>query len=135
MLKIEIIGNLTRDPEMRTTGNGMDVCNFTVASSRKVNGEDKTDYVRVAVFGKRAAPCVTYLAKGRKVYVCGIPSASSYTNRSGETVVQLDVIANEIEFLSSKGEEPATPAAPAPSAPASAPQTGYTEIEDDELPF
>ena len=84
MLKIEIIGNLTRDPEMRTTGNGMDVCNFTVASSRKVNGEDKTDYVRVAVFGKRAAHCVTYLAKGRKVYVCGIPSASSYTNRSGE---------------------------------------------------
>ena len=132
MLKIEIIGNLTRDPEMRTTGNGMDVCNFTVASTRKVNGEDKTDYVRVAVFGKRAAPCVTYLAKGRKVYVCGIPSASSYTNRSGETVAQLDVIANEIEFLSSKGE---APAAPAPSATTSAPQNGYTEVEDDELPF
>ena len=130
MLKMEIIGNLTKDPETRTTNSGMEVCSFTVASSRKVNGEDKTDFVRVSVFGKRAAPCATYLAKGRKVYVCGIPSASAYTNRNGDTVAQIDIIANEIEFLSSKSEQPHDTAQYEP-----APKTGFTEVEDDELPF
>lgn len=133
MIKMMIIGNLTRDPEMRTTQSGAEVCGFTVASTRKVNGEDKTDFVKVSVFGKRAKPCSLYLEKGRKVYVCGIPSARAYTNRNGENVAEMQIIADEIEFLSRQGE------APLQSAPAHEDQrpAELQEVDDDEdsLPF
>ena len=134
MLKMSIIGNLTKDPEVRPLPSGTQVVSFTVASTRKVNGEDKTDFVRVSVFGKRGAACAMYLAKGRKVYARGVPSARAYTNRNGENVASMEIMADEIEFLSSRNDSPAPQNTPQQIDEQMA-QTGFTEIDDGELPF
>ena len=125
MNKLTIIGNLTRDPETRTTQSGKTVCSFTVAVNRR--GKDETDFFRVAAWGKLGETCQQYLAKGRKVAVIGNVSVSTYTSQNGENRATLEVFADEVEFLSAKNET----AANAPSAR----NNGYEEVNDDELPF
>lgn len=125
MNKLMIIGNLTRDPETRTTQAGKTVCSFTVAVNRR--SKDETDYFRVAAWGKLGETCQQYLAKGRKVAVTGNVSVSTYTSQNGENRATLEVFADEVEFLSTKNE--ATVNAP------SARNNGYEEVTDDDLPF
>ena len=129
MNKLTIIGNVTRDPETRTTSNGKNVCSFTVAvNSRK--GE-KADFFRVSAWDKKADLCQQYLAKGRKVAVMGPVSVSVYQSNSGETRADMNVNADEVEFLS-RGEN----GSGEPEAPAPAPAKGYTDVTNDEdLPF
>ena len=136
MQKIFIIGNLTADPEMRTTPSGKAVTNFTVAVSRK-GDKDKTDFFRCAAWGKTGEVCGQYLSKGKKVCVVGKVSASAFTDKQGEAKASLEVFVTEVEFLSPRGEE----------APAPAPQTSrvqkptsfedaeFTEITDGDLLF
>lgn len=125
MNKLMIIGNLTRDPETRTTQAGKTVCSFTVAVNRR--SKDETDYFRVAAWGKLGETCQQYLAKGRKVAVTGNVSVSTYTSQNGENRDTLEVFADEVEFLSTKNETPA-------NAPSSR-NNGYEEVTDDDLPF
>ena len=137
MLKMQVIGNLTRAPEMRQVG-GEDVCSFTVASSRKVDGKEYTTFVDVSAWGKRASPCARYLAKGRKVYVEGVPSARAYMNKEQtEARAALCLRASQIEFLSPVGDNGATGATDGDNVPGQ-PQNlpdGFNSIEDGELPF
>ena len=125
MNKLMIIGNLTRDPETRTTQAGKTVCSFTVAVNRR--SKDETDYFRVAAWGKLGETCQQYLAKGRKVAVTGNVSVSTYTSQNGENRATLEVFADEVEFLSTKNET-------AVNAPSSR-NNGYEEVTDDDLPF
>jgi single-strand DNA-binding protein len=144
MNKLTIIGNLARDPEQRMTSNGMSVCNFTVAVNRRkrVDGQPEADFFRVSAWQKLGDNCQRFLAKGRKVAVVGPVSVSTYQANDGSTRAQLEIIADDVEFLSSRGEEngvyPAAPdnqAAPA-RKPNSAPNmAGFEEVTDDELPF
>ena len=126
MNKLTIIGNVTRDPETRTTSNGKNVCSFTVAvNSRK---SEKADFFRVSAWDKKAELCQQYLAKGRKVAVMGPVSVSVYQSNSGETRADMNVNADEVEFLSRNESETA--------APAPTPAKGYTDVtEDEDLPF
>lgn len=105
MNQLTIIGNLTADPELRTTQSGISVCNFTVA----VNGRKKDDaaqYFRVTVWRGLADSCAKYLTKGRKVAVTGEVSVSTYESRNGgEVRASLDVTAQEVEFLGGNGTE------------------------------
>lgn len=81
MNKLTIIGNLTRDPESRTTPNGNNVCTFTVAVNRRRSqnsNQPEADFFRVSVFGVVGENCQRYLAKGRKVAVVGRVSASAF---------------------------------------------------------
>lgn len=74
MNKITIIGNLTANPDMRTTPNGVSVCSFTVAVNRRfagADGERQTDFFRVSAWRQLAENCGKYLEKGRKVAVIG----------------------------------------------------------------
>lgn len=128
MLNITIIGNLGRDPETRTLDSGKTVCNFSVAVSRMVHGESVTEWVRVSAFDKLGDNCQKYLAKGRKAYVSGIPTARSYKNKNDEWVAQIEVIARDVEFLTPKSE------AGQYAAP-QADQNGFVEVEGEELPF
>lgn len=128
MNKLTIIGNLTRDPETRVTQSGSSVCSFTVAVSRR-GQDDKTDYFRVSAWNKTGETCQKYLAKGRKVAVTGPVSVSTYTGQDGKTYANLEVMAQDVEFLTPKGEQQA---APAPAAPAN---NGYQEVTGDDLPF
>lgn len=126
MNKLTIIGNLTRDPETRVTQSGASVCSFTVAVNRR-GQDDKTDYFRVSAWNKTGETCQKYLAKGRKVAVTGPVSVSTYTGQDGKTYANLEVMAQDVEFLTPKAEQ----AAPAPAAP----NNGYQEVTDDDFPF
>ena len=104
MNKTTIIGNLCRDPELRTTPQGINVCDFTVAVNGRKQGDDAT-YFRVTVWRGLADICAKYLAKGRKVCVVGPVSARSYQAQNGDTRVTLEVTAEDVEFLSSGPKE------------------------------
>ena len=102
MNKVSIIGNLTRDPETRTIENGNTVCSFTVAVNRRrqQNGHPMADFFRVSAWNKLGDVCQRYLAKGRKVYVDGAISVSTFEAKDGTTKASMDVMANDVEFLS-----------------------------------
>ena len=99
MNKLTIIGNLTRDPEMRTTQTGVNVCTFSVAVNRKGKAEG-TDYFRVTCWRGLADISGKYLSKGKKVAVIGQVSIGSYKDRNGEMHHSLEVVADDIEMLS-----------------------------------
>lgn len=141
MNKLTIIGNLTRDPELRTTPNGFSVCDFTVAVNRRnsrnnTDGQADADFFRVSAWRQLGENCQRYLAKGRKVCVIGPVSARTYQANDGSTRVSLEVTADDVEFLSSRNDDQAGGYSPAPSAPAPMAQnSGFTAVETDELPF
>ena len=129
MNKLMIIGNLTRDPESRTNSNGKSVCNFSVAVNRKQKnqqGQQDADFFRVAAWGVMGENCQKYLTKGRKVAVTGSVSVHTYQAQDGTTKASMEVFAEEVEFLSPRGE--ASGAAPAADG-----MTDVTGIE--EPPF
>ena len=102
MNTVNLIGRLTKDPEVRyTSGSQMAVATFTVAIDRPVKpgAEKQTDFPRVTVFGKQAENCEKYLAKGRLVGISGRIQTGSYENKNGDKVYTTDVIANRVEFL------------------------------------
>ena len=150
MDRIEFIGNLTRDPELRTTQTGINVCSFSVAvnkpltkAQRDAGQQPQAKYYRVSAWRELGDNCAKYLAKGRKVYVSGTVDVSTYTGNDGVVHANLEVTANEVEFLTPRDANGAA-AAPAQGAPAPAPapaQTaptapqGFTPVETDELPF
>ena len=142
MNKVFIVGNLTRDPELRSTRDGISVCSFTVAVNRRQRnaeaGQPEADFFRVTAWRALGENCAKYLAKGRKVAVTGAVSVSTYTGNDGQFRASLDVVADDVEFLTPRGEAGDMPAsapramAPAPAAPQS---NGFVQVDDDELPF
>ncbi|MDL2235297.1 single-stranded DNA-binding protein [Christensenellaceae bacterium OttesenSCG-928-L17] len=130
MNKIFLIGNLTRDPETRTTTSNVSVCSFTIAVSRRFAGKDgnrETDFFRISAWRQQAENCQKYLAKGRKVAVVGELQARTYEGNDGTTRMSLEVTADEVEFLTPKEQgEPV--------------QTGVQafdgmEVDPGDLPF
>ena len=106
MNKCFIIGNLTADPESRSTQTGKRVVSFTVAVNKKRNdGTDATDFFRVSAWEKLGDVCAQYMAKGRKVSVIGEVHAGAYTNSQGKAVGTLELTAQDVEFLSPKDQE------------------------------
>lgn len=115
MNKICIVGNLTRDPELRATGSGISVCTFTVAVNRRFkdqNGEIKTDFIPVVAWRQQGENCAKYLAKGSKVAVCGAIQVRSYEAKDGSKRYATEIVADEVEFLTGKREQDARPASP-----------------------
>lgn len=106
MNRLTIIGNLTSDPELRTTANGKQVCSFSVAVNRRKTGNDQpeADFFRVSAWEGLAKICNEYLAKGRKVAVVGSVSCRAYQTQKGECRASLEVTAQDVEFLSPKGK-------------------------------
>lgn len=130
MNKLTIIGNLTRAPETRVTQTGKNVCTFTVAVNRRKSpsGQQEADYFRVSAWDKLAEHCQKYLAKGKKVAVVGAVKVNTYNANDGSARAQLEVTADEVEFLSPAGE--AAKPADLPAVPA-----GFEEVTDDDLPW
>ena len=99
MNKIYLIGNLTRDVELRTTNSGKNVASFTIAVNRR--GKEKvTDFFRINAWNAMGENCARYLTKGSKVAVIGEMQARTYNANDGTTRASLDVLADEVEFLS-----------------------------------
>ena len=139
MNKLTIIGNLTRDPELRTTSTGVNVCTFTVAVNRRRSAnsnQPEADFFRVSAWRQLGENCQRYLAKGRKVAVVGPVSVQSYTGNDGNTRFSLEVQADDVEFLSPRNEDAGyAPAAPAQSVSAAPAMNGFEEVDDEDLPF
>lgn len=153
--RVNISGNLTRDPELRATAGGTQVLSFGVAvNDRRRNPqdgewEDYPNFVDCTMFGTRAEAVSRYLSKGSKVAIEGKLRYSSW-ERDGQRRSKLEVIVDEIEFLSrgqqgggqggygqpayGQGGYDATPMpAPAPQAPAPVPPAG--DVFDEDIPF
>ncbi len=146
MNKAIIIGNLTRDPDLRTTSNGKNACSFTVAVNRpftNAQGVREADYIPVVVWGDRAASCAQYLHKGSKAAVEGNIQTRNYENKDGQKVYVTEIIAQQVEFLTPRSEQGLAHSAPPINAPAQErpqqtrmdTQTGFAETETDDLPF
>ena len=130
MNKLTIIGNLTGDPELRTTATGLSVCTFTVAvNKRKTQGKsDEADFFRVSAWRERGETCAKFLQKGKKVCVVGPVSVSTFTGNDGTTRASLEVIADDVEFLSPRVSDMP------PEVPKDQ-QSGFQRVETDDLPF
>ena len=143
MNKVFLIGNLTRDPEMRSTQSGVPVCNFSIAVNRRFRnaqtGQQETDFLNIVAWRQLAELCGRYLTKGSKVSVMGSIQTRTYEAQDGSKRYVTEVIADNVEFCDSRpseGGHPRTDNPPPPPAPSgSAPSGGFTEVDDDELPF
>lgn len=140
MNKAFIIGNLTKDPELRTTPSGVSVCSFTVAVQRRYkdqNGERQADFIPVIVWRGLAENCAKYLAKGRKVSVVGEIQTRNYEAQDGSKRYVTEIVASDVEFLSPNpnsqgGGFGGTQAAAMPAEPD---MNSFTAMVDEELPF
>lgn len=102
MNSVNLIGRMTRTPELRYTESQMAVCRFSIAIDRGKDrdGNDRgADFPNIVVFGKTAENCEKYLAKGRKVGIAGHIQTGSYTNKDGVKVYTTDIIADRVEFI------------------------------------
>lgn len=137
--KIVIVGNLGRDPEMRYMPDGKAVTSFNVATSRRWTDprsgqvQDETTWFRVSVWGRQAETANQYLSKGSKVLVEGRikpdPNTGApklFTRQDGTVGASFEISADEIRFMSPKGE--------GSSDPAGAGST-HDEAEEEDIPF
>ena len=157
--KVQIIGNLGRDPEVRYTPNGNAVCNVSVATTRQWKNKDsgerqeETEWHRVVFYDRLAEIAGEYLKKSRSVYVEGRLKTRKWQDKEGKDQYTTEVIATEMQMLGSRegmgggeergggddyGDRPqqrSAPAArPAASKPAAKPATGFDAMDDD-IPF
>lgn len=149
MNKTIIIGNVCHTPETRSTQSGSTVCSFTVAVNKRRNGEDITTYFRISAWNKLAETCQQYVAKGMKIMVEGEVSARAYMSRdTNEPRASLELVANNVEFLSPRQQNQTPYADPRRAAidaeqkraaeqyqREEAAQDGFQDINDSDLPF
>lgn len=133
MNKVILIGNVTRDLELKTTQSGICTCTFSIAVNRKyknAQGTQEVDYINIVVWRQLAELCAKYLSKGRKVSVVGSIQTRSYDGKDGVKKYVTEVVADEVEFLTPRGQ------AGENVAPAQAGDVNsFTEVTDEELPF
>ena len=106
MNKAILIGRLTKDPELRTTPTGRNVCQFSVAVSRNftnANGEREADFINCVVWDKQADNLVKYQKKGNQIAVEGRIQTRNYDDKDGKKVYVTEILASNISFLDSKG--------------------------------
>ena len=145
MNKAILVGNLTRDPEQRTTGSGISVTSFTVAVQRRFksqDGQQQADFIPVVCWRGLAENVAKYCSKGSKVGVVGTIQTRNYDDANGIRRYVTEVIADEVEFLNSKRESQQQGDYPPPQAPQQSADDLFAEelsdfqpLDDAELPF
>ena len=136
MNRVFLIGNLTRDPELSETPNGISLCRFGIAVNRNyssADGERQVDFFNITVWRAQAENCGRYLKKGSKVSVVGSLQNRSYEDKDGNKRQVTDIIANEVEFLSVRNQSETSGEADLPAPKPSKPT--LQQVDDDELPF
>ena len=106
MNKVMLIGNLAKDPELITTNNGVSLCKFTLAVQRRFSGNDgerEADFLPIIVWRGQAENCYKYLKKGSKAAIFGSVQTRSYEATDGSRRYMTEIIADEVEFLASRG--------------------------------
>ena len=128
MNKAFLMGRLTRDPELRYTGEGVPVCTFTLAVARRL-AKDKTDFLEIVAWRKTAEFCSKYFAKGSRVVVIGPIQTRTWEDDHGRKRKKTEIVAVEVHFADSKRQAN-------DDTDYGSGYEGFTEVDDDdELPF
>ena len=134
MNKVIMIGNLAADPETRTTQSGVTQCTLRLAVQRRFanqqTGKRESDFFNVICWRNTAEFAAKYLTKGRKIAVEGSLQTRSYDAQDGSKRYVTEIIADNVEFCDSRQE-----GAQSGTQAATAQEGGFTEVDDDELPF
>ena len=144
MNKVILIGNLAADPELRKTSSDTSVCTFRLAVQRRFanqQGVREADFINIVAWRQTADLCARFLTKGRKCAVVGSLQTRSYDAQDGTKRFITEVVADEVEFLGAPQNGNASqykpgdvPPPPEPSSSYTS-NTGFTQVDDDELPF
>ena len=125
--KVMLMGNLTRDPELRFLANGDAVASFGLAVNRKVKKgdvwEDDVCFVEITVWKKQAANWAEYLRKGRPAFIEGYLKFSKWETDDGQKRNKLEVVANTVQFLGSRNDSQGDSS------------TGQVPVPEDDVPF
>lgn len=141
--KAMVIGNLTRDPELKQTTSGHSVCSFGVATNRVWNDssgqkQEQVEFHNVVAWGKLAEICSQYLGKGRKVYIDGRLQTRDWEGQDGVRRYRTEIIAENMIMLDRAGGSVNQSSAPVPSAPAPKDEPSANpddEIKVEDIPF
>lgn len=138
--KVQLIGNLGKDPEVRYTPSGSAVCSITIATTRSWKNKDtgdkveETEWHRVVFYDKLAEIAGQYLSKGKPVYVEGRLKTRKWTDKDGQDKYTTEIIAEQMQMLGSRDDAPNRAPAPSRQAPATKTDTGFDGMDDD-IPF
>ncbi|MDE5896807.1 MAG: single-stranded DNA-binding protein [Clostridia bacterium] len=142
MNKVFLIGNLTRDPELTETSGGVSVCHFAIAVNRSYtssDGERQTDFFNVTAWRGLAENVSRFTKKGSKVAVSGSVQIRNYEDNQGVRRTAVDVIAQDVEFLTQRNSSGDdfydAPASDKPSAPAKRKPALESFDDDGDIPF
>jgi single-strand DNA-binding protein len=132
--KVQLIGNLGRDPELRHTQSGMAVCQLSIATTRTFKNkhdetQEETEWHRVTVWGKSGENCNTYLSKGSQCYVEGRLRTTSF-EKDGIKRYSTEIIAHDVQFIGGRGAK-----SESSSKPAETPTLKPSPADDDHIPF
>jgi len=120
-------GNLTKDPELKTTSGGISVCTFTVAENVRRGKEKKAEYTDCVAWRELGENVAKYMSKGKKVFVIGDLQTRSYETKNGEKRYVTEVICEKVDFLSPMGEKKDAEAGREPQ--------DFEPLDDSEMPF
>ena len=131
MNKVQLVGRLTRDPELRTTASGVSVCSFTIAVNRRFKnpqGEYETDFINCVAWRQGAELLAKHFKKGNMVGLVGSIQTRNYDNKDGQKVFVTEVSVEEVHFVESRKSE---------ATPVESDQGGWMPMApgDDDLPF
>lgn len=140
MNKVEIVGRLTRDPEVRysTGDNPSAIARFSVAVNRKfknTDGQYEADFINCIAFGKSGEFIEKYFKKGMAIGLTGRIQTGSYTNKDGVKVYTTDIVVEDSEFVESKGNSTPSEQTPAPQRTGNEGFMNIPDGIDEELPF
>ena len=136
MNKVILIGNLARDPDYRTTPSGVPMCLFTIAVTRRFanqKGVREADFISCVAWRQQADFVHRFFTKGRKIGVVGSLQTRSYDAQDGSKRYVTEIIADSVEAVG--GREDGAQNAQKAQSTAQDHQSGFTEVDDDELPF
>ena len=139
--KVILIGNLTADPELKQTQNGISVTSFSIAVSRRFSSKNtenaqQADFINIVAWRNTAEFITKYFQKGKSILIVGSLQTRNWTDQNGQKRYITEVVAEEAQFVEKKGEGvSAAGAAPAPYG-ASPKDVAFEEMStDDDLPF
>lgn len=148
--RVFLMGNLTRDPELRYTPSGMAVCNLGLAVNRVYNDKQnqkqkETTFLRVVVWGKQGETCGSYLKKGRPVFVEGRLQSRSWEGKDGQKNNTIEIVADRVQFMGGRDDAPGGGAGGRPQQQRGGGGGGYEEDPgppppdldgaEDDIPF
>ena len=138
--RVVLVGNLTRDPELKQTPSGTPVCSLRIAVNSRRKDEsgqwtDKPNYFSVSVFGNQAESCSQYLSKGRPVAIDGRLDWREWQSQDGSKRESVEIVAESVQFLGSRGDAGGGEPQFVPAGAAESGDFAATTTPDDDIPF